>query len=67
MKLRGALDANRPYELPERHDPIYLMFDNDFLLGNLVPSCRFCSEKCPCPCRERDSLARVSDVQLGNR
>lgn len=34
MKLRGALDNNRPYELPERHDPIYLMFDNDFLLGS---------------------------------
>jgi hypothetical protein len=33
MKLRGAIDGNRHYELPERHDPLYLMFDNDFLLG----------------------------------
>jgi hypothetical protein len=33
MKLRSAIDAGRPYELPERHDPLYLMFDNDYLLG----------------------------------
>lgn len=33
MKLRGAIDGKREYELPERHDPLYLMFDNDFLLG----------------------------------
>ena len=33
MKLRGAIDGGREYELPERHDPLYLMFDNDFLLG----------------------------------
>ena len=36
MKLRGAIDGNREYELPERHDPLYLMFDNDFLLGMYV-------------------------------
>ena len=36
MKLRGAIDANREYELPERHDPLYLMFDNDFLLGMYI-------------------------------
>lgn len=34
MKLRAAIDAGREYELPERHDPLYLMFDNDYLLGN---------------------------------
>jgi hypothetical protein len=34
MKLRSAIDAGREYELPERHDPLYLMFDNDFHLGN---------------------------------
>jgi hypothetical protein len=33
MKLRGAIEAGRDYELPERHDPLYLMFDNDYLLG----------------------------------
>jgi hypothetical protein len=33
MKLRSAIDGSREYELPERHDPLYLMFDNDFLLG----------------------------------
>mmetsp|Transcript_30506 Transcript_30506/g.41769 ORF Transcript_30506/g.41769 Transcript_30506/m.41769 type:complete len:716 (+) Transcript_30506:1-2148(+) len=33
MKLRSAIDANREYEIPERHDPLYLMFDNDFHLG----------------------------------
>lgn len=33
MKLRGAIDGNREYELPDRHDPLYLMFDNDFHLG----------------------------------
>ena len=26
----------RDYELPERHDPLYLMFDNDFLLGTAL-------------------------------
>ncbi len=33
MKLRSAIDAGREYECPERHDPIYLMFDMDFHLG----------------------------------
>jgi len=33
MKLRSAIDSGRSYTLPERHDPIYLMFDNDFHLG----------------------------------
>ena len=34
MKLRSAIDSNRDYECPERHDPLYLMFDNDFHLGS---------------------------------
>lgn len=34
MKLRGAIDGGKEYMLPERHDPLYLMFDNDFLLGS---------------------------------
>jgi len=33
MKLRSAIDGNREYLLPDRHDPLYLFFDNDFLLG----------------------------------
>lgn len=33
MKLRSAIDAKREYECPERHDPLYLMFDMDFHLG----------------------------------
>jgi len=33
MKLRSAIDAGREYECPERHDPLYLMFDMDFHLG----------------------------------
>ena len=33
MKLRSAIDTGREYVLPERHDPLFLMFDNDFLLG----------------------------------
>ncbi|CAE7690816.1 unnamed protein product [Symbiodinium microadriaticum] len=33
MKLRSSLDGNKEYELPERHDPLFLMFDNDFHLG----------------------------------
>jgi len=33
MKLKSAIDANREYFIPERHDPLYLMFDNDFHLG----------------------------------
>ena len=33
MKLRGAIDTRREYELPEHHDPLFLMFDNDFHLG----------------------------------
>ena len=32
-KLRSAIDGNRTYEIPDRHDPLYLMFDNDFHLG----------------------------------
>ncbi len=34
MKLRNAIEGRRQYELPERHDPLYLMFDNYFLLGS---------------------------------
>ena len=34
MKLKSAIDGGRQYELPVQHDPIFLMFDNDFLLGN---------------------------------
>ena len=37
MKLRAAIDGSRTYEIPERHDPLYLMFDNDFHLGKLTP------------------------------
>lgn len=33
MKLRSAIECNREYVLPERHDPLYLFFDNDFHLG----------------------------------
>jgi hypothetical protein len=33
MKLRNAMDASREYDLPERHNPLYLFFDNDFHLG----------------------------------
>ena len=39
MKLRTAIEAGRDYEVPERHDPLYLMFDNDFLLGNQRSIC----------------------------
>lgn len=34
MKVQTAVDDNREYDLPERHDPLYLMFDNDYLLGS---------------------------------
>lgn len=34
MKLRGAIDTGRDYDLPARHDPLFLMFDNDFHLGS---------------------------------
>ena len=34
MKLRSAIDGNRVYDIPERHDPLYLMFDNSFHLGD---------------------------------
>ena len=34
MKLRNALDGNMEYKIPERHDPLYLFFDMDFLLGS---------------------------------
>jgi hypothetical protein len=43
MKLRAAIDSNRPYDLPERHDPLYLMFDNDFHLGKATSRCFFVS------------------------
>ena len=31
--MRSAIDSSGDYELPERHDPLYLFFDNDFLQG----------------------------------
>ncbi len=49
MKLRSAIDSGRDYELPERHDPLYLMFDNDFLLGEclmLLTLCYFNDVQC---------------------
>eukprot|EP01035_Chromulina_nebulosa_P019766 gene19766-25700_t len=36
MKLRSAIESNREYVLPVQHDPMYLMFDNDFLLGSAI-------------------------------
>ena len=33
MKLTSAIEDGRDYEIPTAHDPIYLMFDNDYLLG----------------------------------
>jgi hypothetical protein len=36
MKLRSAIESGREYSIPERHDPLYLMFDNDFLLGTAI-------------------------------
>ena len=41
MKLRAAIDAGREYELPERHDPVYLMFDMDFHLGTYIHTTLF--------------------------
>ena len=32
-KMKSALDAGREYALPERHDPLLLLMDNDFHLG----------------------------------
>ena len=32
-KMKSAIDANREYMLPERHDPVFLLMDNDFHLG----------------------------------
>jgi hypothetical protein len=32
-KLRAAIESKHEYNIPERHDPLYLMFDNDFHLG----------------------------------
>ena len=34
MKLKSAIDSKREYTLPTMHDPLNLMFDNDFHLGN---------------------------------
>eukprot|EP01038_Epipyxis_sp_PR26KG_P012422 gene12422-16660_t len=36
MKLRNSIDMlpGREYTIPERHDPLYLLFDNDFFLGS---------------------------------
>jgi len=36
MKMRSAIESNREYVLPIQHDPMYLMFDNDFLLGSAI-------------------------------
>jgi hypothetical protein len=33
MRMRAAIEGGREYEIPEMQDPLYLMFDNDFLLG----------------------------------
>lgn len=35
-KLRNAIEAKRDYELPRQHDPLFLMFDNDFHLGTSI-------------------------------
>ena len=35
-KLRNAVEAKREYELPQQHDPLFLMFDNDFHLGTSI-------------------------------
>jgi len=35
-KLRNAIEAKRDYELPQQHDPLFLMFDNDFHLGTSI-------------------------------
>jgi hypothetical protein len=32
-RMRSAIDASREYMLPERHDPVFLLMDNDFHLG----------------------------------
>lgn len=32
-KMKSAIDASREYALPERHDPLLLLMDNDFHLG----------------------------------
>lgn len=34
VKLRSAIESGIEYHLPERHDPVYLFFDNDYLLGS---------------------------------
>jgi hypothetical protein len=36
MKFKSAIENDRDYDIPERHDPLYLMFDNDFLLGTSI-------------------------------
>lgn len=33
MKLKSAVEAGKDYEIPDRHDPLFLFFDNDFHLG----------------------------------
>jgi len=33
MKLRTAIESEREYTLPEKHDPLNIFFDNDFHLG----------------------------------
>lgn len=33
MKLRSSIEIGREYIIPERHDPMYLLFDADFHLG----------------------------------
>ena len=41
MRLRAAIEGKRSYDMPERHDPLYLMFDDDFHLGGLIHRVNF--------------------------
>lgn len=42
MEMRKALDSNYEYSVPERHDPLYVMFDNDFLIGRVTCWPEYC-------------------------
>ena len=60
----------REYSIPERHDPLYLMFDNDFHLGlifNYNNNNNNNDNNFEITNRYRYSLARIPFVQFGNR
>ena len=58
MKLRSSIDGKRDYTSPDQHDPIILMFDNDFHLGTATIFTEFIAYNL-----ETDSEEKMQDIK----